>query len=54
MRAHLCEAATHAAAERIPRDKIGSVARAVGKAAGTAARELSRSAQALSNYVRRR
>lgn len=52
--AAIVEKRARAAAERIPRDKIGSVARAVGKAAGTAARELSRSAQALSNYVRRR
>ena len=52
--AAIVEKRARAAAEKIPRDKIGSVARAVGKAAGTAARELSRSAQALSNYVRRR
>lgn len=52
--AAIVEKRARAAAEKIPRDKIGSVARAVGKAAGTAARELSRSARALSNYVRRR
>ncbi|MGN0960415.1 MAG: hypothetical protein ACI4OC_06660, partial [Coriobacteriales bacterium] len=52
--AAIVEKHARAAAEKIPRDKIGSVARAVGKAAGTAARELSRSARALSNYVRRR
>ncbi|MGN0038114.1 MAG: polyphosphate kinase 1 [Coriobacteriales bacterium] len=42
-----------AAAEKIPRDQISSAARAVGRAAGAAAREIARSAKALSSFVRR-
>ncbi|MGN0072688.1 MAG: polyphosphate kinase 1 [Coriobacteriales bacterium] len=41
------------AAEKIPRDQVASTGRAVGKAVGTVARELARSAKALSSFMRR-